>query len=100
MGALKDNGHALTKIELDKLFRYFDKNGDDKVCYTTLLKCVRGGECPPCFMGLLKKCWANMSGGKDTVSLCDQMKFGKAAAERLQAEDPIMFNHMGKMVCA
>ena len=27
--ALKTNGHGLTKTELDKLFRYFDKNGKD-----------------------------------------------------------------------
>ncbi len=40
--ALKENGHALTKTECDKLFRYFDKNGNDQVyykCFMDAIKC-------------------------------------------------------------
>lgn len=35
---LKDNGHALTKTELDKLFCYFDRNGKDCVDYSCFMK--------------------------------------------------------------
>jgi len=31
--ALKENGHSLTKVELDRIFRYFDRNGDNEVGY-------------------------------------------------------------------
>ena len=42
MWAMKENGHALTKTELDKLFRFFDRNGDDKVSYHEFISAIRG----------------------------------------------------------
>lgn len=40
--ALKENGHYLSKFELDKLYAYFDKNCDDKIVYEEFLKLIRG----------------------------------------------------------
>lgn len=40
--AIKSNGHQLTKTEFDKLFKYFDRDGNDKVCYRGFLKSLTG----------------------------------------------------------
>ena len=40
--ALKEAGFVLTKTEYDSLFRYFDKNADDKITYNEFLNGLRG----------------------------------------------------------
>lgn len=35
--ALKEAGFVLTKTEYDSLFRYYDKNADDKISYEEFL---------------------------------------------------------------
>lgn len=35
--ALKEAGFVLTKTEYDSLFRYYDKNTDDKISYEEFL---------------------------------------------------------------
>lgn len=40
--ALKETGTTLTKHDLDKLYKYFDKKGDDFVRYPELITLVRG----------------------------------------------------------
>jgi len=38
---LKESGFVLTKTEYDSLFRYFDKNADDKIIYNEFLNCLK-----------------------------------------------------------
>ncbi len=40
--AMKTNGHQLTKTEFDKLFKYFDFNGDDQVDFNEFMRIIRG----------------------------------------------------------
>lgn len=76
--ALKENGHALTKTELNKLFRYFDMNGNDKVSYGAFMKELRG-TMNEARVNWCKTLWANLGGG-DSMQLADLMKHYKCDA--------------------
>mmetsp|Transcript_1949 Transcript_1949/g.231 ORF Transcript_1949/g.231 Transcript_1949/m.231 type:complete len:115 (+) Transcript_1949:1005-1349(+) len=39
---LRENGHVLSPMDLDRLFRYFDKNRDGRISYDEFLRCLRG----------------------------------------------------------
>jgi len=71
--ALKENGHALTKTELNKLFRYFDMNGDDRVCYNSFMKCLRG-EMNETRVNACKKVWGAMCPEGNSIKKEDLMK--------------------------
>lgn len=74
--ALKENGHALTKTELNKLFRYFDMNGDDRVCYTSFMRCVRGGEMNQTRRDCVMQMWGQLAGSCDAQSVNMQALMG------------------------
>lgn len=40
--ALVENGHKLSPAELERLFKYFDRNADGKVSYDEFIRCLRG----------------------------------------------------------
>lgn len=42
MWGLKENGHNLTPSEFERIFKYFDKNNDGKICYDEFLRGLRG----------------------------------------------------------
>lgn len=70
--ALKENGHALTKTELNKLFRYFDKNGDDRVCFSSFMESIRG-RMNEARIGVIKMLWSKLCPDGDSMSLSDLM---------------------------
>lgn len=39
---LRENGHILSPLDLDRLFKYFDKNLDGSISYDEFLKALRG----------------------------------------------------------
>ena len=39
---LRENGHQLSQLDLDRLFKYFDKNLDGRVAYNEFLSAIRG----------------------------------------------------------
>lgn len=39
---LRENGHVLSPMDLDRLFRYFDRNRDGRVSYDEFLRGLRG----------------------------------------------------------
>jgi len=40
--AMKENGHILSQLEFDRLFKYFDRNNDDCIIYDEFLRGIRG----------------------------------------------------------
>ena len=77
--ALKENGHALTKTELDKLFRYFDKNGDDQVSYNCFMEAIRPAmsQCrTDCVKGVFAKLDADGRGVVCKKAMCDAYNAG------------------------
>lgn len=40
--AIKENGHILSPLELERLFKYFDRNNDDVISYNEFIRAVRG----------------------------------------------------------
>ncbi len=40
--AMKENGHSLSPLEFERLFKYFDRNNDDAINYDEFLRGVRG----------------------------------------------------------
>ena len=40
--AMKENGHVLSQLEFERLFKYFDRNNDDVINYDEFLRGVRG----------------------------------------------------------
>ena len=42
MWGLKENGHNLSPSEFERVFKYFDKNNDGKICYDEFLVTLRG----------------------------------------------------------
>jgi len=42
MWGLRENGHDLTPSEFERIFKFFDKNNDGKVCYDEFLRGLRG----------------------------------------------------------
>ena len=42
MWGLKENGHALSPSEFERIFKYFDKNNDGKIDYDEFLRGIRG----------------------------------------------------------
>jgi Ca2+-binding EF-hand superfamily protein len=39
---LRENGHKFTKNEMDKIFKFFDKNNDGVVNYNEFLRVIKG----------------------------------------------------------
>ena len=39
---LRENGHILTATDVEKLFKYFDRNADGRVSYDEFLRAIRG----------------------------------------------------------
>lgn len=39
---LRENGHILTPPDVEKLFKYFDRNQDGRVSYDEFLRAIRG----------------------------------------------------------
>jgi len=65
---IKEAGQNLTKHDLDKLFKYFDKQCEDNVRYDEFLKYVNGcmGEAR---REIVQSLFKSLSNGKDTVCL-------------------------------
>lgn len=40
--ALVENGHRLSPAEMERLFKYFDRNGDGRVSYDEFIRALRG----------------------------------------------------------
>jgi len=105
--ALKENGHCLTKTELDRLFRFFDKNGDDQVSYMCLIKALRG-PISDCIRKQLKAAWNSISnnGADSHVSLCTfkglcdkAMKEKKCDWTRMDYAQEIVDNFLKELGC-
>ena len=42
--AMKENGHSLSALEFERLFKYFDRNNEGMIDYVEFIKAVRGEE--------------------------------------------------------
>jgi len=100
--ALKENGHCLSKIELDKLFRFFDANGDDKVSFPEFMG--RLVNMPLCdkSRALVTGMWDNITkacGGKSKITIDDLKGYCMARCEALGQPDKYNMAWCQKMIC-
>lgn len=76
---VKEAGFSLTKTELDNIFRFFDKNCDDKVDYSEFLSFLRQ-DLNENRLVIVKKAWEKL----------DKKNEGKIGVEELKTYNPIV----------
>jgi len=85
--ALKETGTTLSKHDLDKLYKYFDKKSDDFVRYPEFIEILRG-DLSQRRADLIRSTWQKLAHGADSVGFGiiqksydpfgqDQVKIGK-----------------------
>lgn len=68
---MRESGHALGPADMDRLFKYFDKNRDGRVSYDEFLRAIRG-DLNDRRAGLVQLAYAKLDkNGDQTVNLED-----------------------------
>jgi len=95
---LKQNGHYLSEMEFETLFRYFDKNNDGSITVSELVRGIRG-DLNEARRAVVDQAWRNMCYGDelevDEFSMFYQHKmvsepFSKVMADMDQNDDTII----------